>query len=452
MNSRARVEAALKGAPVDRPPAGAWGHTYREEWSPEQLARVTVERQRRYGWDYVKFQPRASCFAEAFGARFQGSNHSLRSPKELEHPIHGHPDWPRLPGADASAPSLAEQVEALRLTVAQLGPEVPVLQTVFSPITVAGYLVGRDKRRAVRDLRKHPDEVLPALDRIATTLIDFSRRSVEAGAAGIFYAVSGYASEDLLSAEEYDRWLAPLDQRVLESLPEDAWFNVLHLCRGHLHFELARRLPVQAVSWAVQDPGGDGRPRAAHDALPGNPGGGHPRGAGGAQGDRGDRAPAGAGLLGSTGRAAGQPGGDDEGGGGVTRTVTGLAEIVLWTHDMERSLAFYRDLFGLELISPPEVPARFLSTGELSGGVPGMIVLSPHPDGAGGGFPTAKRERVLHHLAFKVAPDRYQELRGRCEAAGLEVRGGIHPVLKGVRTFYVDDPEGNEVEVIGPDV
>ena len=51
--------------------------------------------------------------------------------------------------------------------------------------------------------------------------------------------------------------------------------------------------------------------------------------------------------------------------------VVGLAEIVLWTHDMDRSLAFYRDLFGLELISKPEVPARFLSTGEVSGGVPG---------------------------------------------------------------------------------
>jgi len=34
--------------------------------------------------------------------------------------------------------------------------------------------------------------------------------------------------------------------------------------------------------------------------------------------------------------------------------------------------------------------------------------------------------------------------------AGLEVRGGIHPVLQGVRTFYVDDPDGNEVEVIAP--
>jgi catechol 2,3-dioxygenase-like lactoylglutathione lyase family enzyme len=128
--------------------------------------------------------------------------------------------------------------------------------------------------------------------------------------------------------------------------------------------------------------------------------------------------------------------------------VRGLAEIVLWTHDMDRSLGFYRDLFGLEVISPPELPNRFLSTGEVSGGVPGMIVLVPHP---GGDFPAAKRERVLHHLAFKVAPDRYEELRGSCEAAGLEVRGGVHPVLKGVRTFYVDDPMGNEVEVIGPE-
>jgi hypothetical protein len=49
-----------------------------------------------------------------------------------------------------------------------------------------------------------------------------------------------------------------------------------------------------------------------------------------------------------------------------------------------------------------------------------------------------------------VAADRYDELESACRAAGLEVRGGVHPVLEGVRTFYVDDPEGNEVEIIGP--
>jgi len=126
---------------------------------------------------------------------------------------------------------------------------------VFSPITVAGYLVGKDKRRAVRDLRRNPDEVLPALNLIADAMIDFSRRSVEAGAAGVFYAISGYASAGMLSAEEYDRWLFPLDERILRALPEAAWFNVLHLCRGNLHFDIARRLPVQVVSWSIHDPG-----------------------------------------------------------------------------------------------------------------------------------------------------------------------------------------------------
>jgi catechol 2,3-dioxygenase-like lactoylglutathione lyase family enzyme len=55
---------------------------------------------------------------------------------------------------------------------------------------------------------------------------------------------------------------------------------------------------------------------------------------------------------------------------------------------------------------------------------------------------------VLHHLAVRVATSEYDKLRGRFEAAGVEVRGGVHPVLKGVRTFYVDDPDGNECECI----
>ena len=101
------MEAALKGGRVDRPPAAAWGHTYREEWSPAALARVTAQRQARYGWDFVKFQPRASSFAEAFGAVYKSSNHALRAPKETAHPIHGYKDWPSIGPADASAPSLA---------------------------------------------------------------------------------------------------------------------------------------------------------------------------------------------------------------------------------------------------------------------------------------------------------------------------------------------------------
>jgi catechol 2,3-dioxygenase-like lactoylglutathione lyase family enzyme len=129
--------------------------------------------------------------------------------------------------------------------------------------------------------------------------------------------------------------------------------------------------------------------------------------------------------------------------------VAGLAEIVLWVRDMDSALHFYRDVFGLEVISPPEVPNKFLRAGPGAAGVPEMIVLVPHPDRSVE-FPREKPKRVLHHLAFRVDAAAYEDLQRKLTAAAVEVRSGIHPVLKGVRTFYVDDPDGNEVELIAP--
>ena len=128
--------------------------------------------------------------------------------------------------------------------------------------------------------------------------------------------------------------------------------------------------------------------------------------------------------------------------------VEGLAEIVLWAADIEVALEFYRDMLGLEVISPPAMPNKFLRVAK-GDGIPEMIVLVPHPDRPTE-FPREKAKRVLHHLAFRVDASAYEQLEERCKAAGLQVRSGIHPVLKGVRTFYVDDPDGNEVEVIAP--
>ena len=129
--------------------------------------------------------------------------------------------------------------------------------------------------------------------------------------------------------------------------------------------------------------------------------------------------------------------------------VAGLAEIVLWVRDMDAALHFYRDLFGLDMISPPALPNKFLRVGDGRDGVPEMIVLVPHPDPSVE-FPREKPKRVLHHLAFRVDGSEYEELQRAFTAAGIEVRSGIHPVLKNVRTFYVDDPDNNEVEIISP--
>ena len=253
MDARERVEAAIAGRRADRPPVGAWGHTYREEWSPDALARVTVERQRRYGWDFVKFQPRASCFAEAFGNRYKPSNHPFRSGPLVSAAVESLDGWKALRLVDEDA--LGDQVAAIATVCRELGDRVPVIQTVFSPISVAAYLVGKDKRRAVRDLRRDPEVVLPALERVGDALIDFSRRSVEAGAAGLFYAISGFATPASMPRDVYENLLLPLDQRICDSFPAAAWFNVLHICGSRIWLDLGRELPVQVVSWSIHNAG-----------------------------------------------------------------------------------------------------------------------------------------------------------------------------------------------------
>ena len=235
---------------------GAWGHTYREEWSPEDLAAITVDRARRFGWDFVKFQPRASSFAEAFGSVYQPSGHKLKGPVMESAAVPDVEAWRDVRLANPIV--FDEQVQSIGIVARELGPAVPVIQTVFSPITVAGYLVGKSKSRALRDLRRSPELMRPALERIADALVDFSRRSVEAGAAGVFYAISGYASKDALPEAVYRELVLPLDLLVLERLPSEAWFNVVHLCGSHLHFGFSRDLPVPVVSWSVHNQGNPG--------------------------------------------------------------------------------------------------------------------------------------------------------------------------------------------------
>jgi uroporphyrinogen decarboxylase len=273
MTSRDRVEAALRLDVADRPPAAAWGHAYREEWDAERLAEVTVERARRLGWDFVKLQPRATCFAEAFGAVWRPSGHRLKGPVLESWPVRSSEDWSRVREVDAAVPALADQVEALRRVADALGPEVPVIQTVFSPLTVAGYLVGKDASRMVRDLRSRPEVVGPALDVIALALIDFARRSMAAGAAGVFYAISGYASAESMPLAVYRELVLPSDLAVVGRLPPEAWFNVLHLCGSRIHFDVVGELPMQVTSWSTTNRGNpslvDGRDRSRRPVMGG---------------------------------------------------------------------------------------------------------------------------------------------------------------------------------------
>ena len=123
--------------------------------------------------------------------------------------------------------------------------------------------------------------------------------------------------------------------------------------------------------------------------------------------------------------------------------IVGIAEIVLWTADKQRSLQFYRDLLGFEVISPPTLPNTFLKVGDGHAGIPQMIVLVPKSE-------TVKAQPSgyqLHHMAFELSAEEFDTQYRTLVAAGFAPRDGKHPVLAS-RTMYIDDPDGNEVEFI----
>jgi catechol-2,3-dioxygenase len=125
--------------------------------------------------------------------------------------------------------------------------------------------------------------------------------------------------------------------------------------------------------------------------------------------------------------------------------IAGLAEVVLNVHDLDASLGFYRDLLGLTVLNPPDLRAPvFLRAGEAAG-LPAMVVLVPLPAGAA----EFARPRTLHHLALAVAGADFDAAEQALRAVGYEVRTGQHPVVPS-RTLYIDDPDGNEVELIAP--
>ena len=69
MNKHERVAAALAGAPVDRTPVSTWRHFIDREQNVADLSAAMLEYHRTYDWDFVKINPRATYFAEAWGRK-----------------------------------------------------------------------------------------------------------------------------------------------------------------------------------------------------------------------------------------------------------------------------------------------------------------------------------------------------------------------------------------------
>ncbi|MFL6276783.1 MAG: uroporphyrinogen decarboxylase family protein [Blastocatellia bacterium] len=229
MNKIDRVTQALKGEEVDRPPFSFWYHFGLQHGPGRKHAEAELDFYRAYDLDFLKVM----------------NDYPYPLPAGLE-AIDSADDWQRLEPVGGDAECWSEQFAALSLIHDEIGGEALFIDTIFSAWTTARRLTRTGNLQEARE--RHPEALLAALNVIATSLASYARAAIERGAAGIFLSL-GAATDEVMSAEEYQTWGRPFDLKVLEAV-RDAPFNVLHIHGKKIHFDAVSDFPASAINWS----------------------------------------------------------------------------------------------------------------------------------------------------------------------------------------------------------
>jgi uroporphyrinogen decarboxylase len=229
-----RVRAALRGDSVDRVPLCFWHH-FRPGGSGKRLADLTMEFFRqKFDLDIVKIMP---------DIPYPGPPDPIQDAEQLRFLPRLEPD---------NTPSFQEQLTCIRVLRQRLGPDFPILLTLFSPFTYITRFMG--KQQAIAAVRKDPDPFLEGLGTLSANLRMLITAAIEAGVSGIFFSCMGATTADL-TPDEYKRIAQPYDLHALEGA-QGGWLNTIHIhadpdqVSDQIYFEQFLDYPVSVMSWS----------------------------------------------------------------------------------------------------------------------------------------------------------------------------------------------------------
>jgi len=124
---------------------------------------------------------------------------------------------------------------------------------------------------------------------------------------------------------------------------------------------------------------------------------------------------------------------------------TGTDHVTIWGSNAENVLSFYRDLLGMRLVlrqpnlDDPSQTHLFLDTGD--GRILTFFVNDDRPAHTG---PQRTKVGAVHHVAFRVTPERFAEVGEALEEDGR----GYNVFDRGVfLSYYTRDNDGLTVEI-----
>lgn len=133
--------------------------------------------------------------------------------------------------------------------------------------------------------------------------------------------------------------------------------------------------------------------------------------------------------------------------------IHGVVETILYTDDVPRAVAFYRDVLGLAVLAGDG--ARFQA---LDAGGKGVLLLfkrggtlAPMEVAGGGGFIPPHDGSGPHHVAFAIETESYEAWRERLVERRVEIESETR-WERGGRSLYFRDPDAHLVELVTPGI
>lgn len=242
---RERIEKCLNGEIADRPPVALWRHFPVDDQTPEGLAAAIANFQQTFDFDFIKVTPASSFCIKDWGVRdvWRGNPEGTR---EYEEPlIRDFDDWRKLKILPPTRGHLGEMLACLKLIRDEFSSTTPIIQTIFSPLSQAKNLVG--KNHLLYHMRASSDAVHEGLKTITQTTLAFLEELKKSGVDGIFYAVQ-HAQYEILTPTEFEEFGRRYDLQILEAA-RSFWLNVGHIHGENIMFDQVCDYPVQVLNW-----------------------------------------------------------------------------------------------------------------------------------------------------------------------------------------------------------
>lgn len=215
MTKRERCMAAVKGEKPDKIPYSLWSHMPQFDHDADAITEKTYEFYKAYDVDFIKTMNNGMYSIEDFGAVIDYSEVAKGGMAKLvSTPIETAEDWTKLTVKPLTEGAIARELHYLEMILEKVkADDVPVIFTVFTPITTANKLCGGKIGQYIH--QGHGEEVKAALEVICQTTEALAAKAIEMGADGVFMAsqMSNYATSMAVdrNSEETERRLNVLD-------------------------------------------------------------------------------------------------------------------------------------------------------------------------------------------------------------------------------------------------